>query len=235
MRVNEGLIWGGSVGLSFLIHVMLLVDTGSKAGEAKPSATQTTRVSFRSVAAPPSPPQEAPVVEPLKPPEKEVVETPAPPPKPKPKKKAKVAEKVKQLEPVKPVEQPEATPPSPPTVSSAQKLAQQAEQAEGSVDDQALLEKAKNEYLRRLMTHIESHKKYPRAARRRAIEGEVSVRFQLQSDGVMTGVEVEEGHRVLRKAVEEALRHAQPLPKPPSELSFPLPVSFSVVFSLKDI
>jgi protein TonB len=228
MRVRDSLIWGGAIALSLLIHLMLFVDSGSKAGAEKPSPQHSTRVSFRSVAAPLTAPQEAPQEE-VKKPEEEVVEAPAPPPKPKPKKKKKVAEKVRQVEPPKPAPRPEPVP----TTDVAQKPSLPSQQATGTVDDSALLEKAKHEYLRRLMAHIESHKHYPRVARRRGIEGEVEVSFRLLQGGGVDNVVVE-GHRTLRKAVEDAITAAQPMPNPPAELALPLPISFSVLFSLRN-
>lgn len=231
MRGRDTLIWGSAVGLSVLLHLILFVDSGSKAGVEQPKATSATRVSFRSVAAPMSPPQDAPQEEPKKL-EEEVVEAPAPPPKPKAKKKQKVAEKVRQPEPPKPQTQPEPTPPPAASTAAAEKQEVAAEASSGSVDDQALLEQAKHEYLRRLMAHIDSHKRYPRAARRRGIEGEVAVSFHLLPGGAVSDVVVGQGHRILRHAVEEAMQAAQPLPPPPEHLELPFTVSFSVVFSL---
>jgi protein TonB len=230
MRLREWVIWAGAGGLSLLIHLALFVDSGSVAGVEKPVAPSSTRISFRSVAAPVTPPQDAPQQE-IKQPVEEVVEAPKPPPKPKTKKKKKRAEKVRQVEPPKPTPQPPA--PAVPTTETAQKPALPAEAAAGSVDDPALLERAKHEYLRRLMAHIESHKNYPRVARRRGIEGDVAVKFRLLQGGEVGNVSIEQGHRVLRKAVKEAIAAAQPMPVPPPTLALPLELSFSVQFSLQ--
>ena len=232
MIKRDGLIWGGAIALSTLLHLLIFVDRGSSAGVEQPKRSATTRVSFRSVAAPMSPPQEAPQPEAMEKPEEEVVEAPAPPPKPKAKKKKKVAEQVRQPEPVKPAPIPEPVTPPAPSTHSAEKPALAAEASSGSVEDPALLEQAKHEYLRRLMAHIEAHKHYPRAARRRGIEGEVEVNFRLLPGGEVADVSVGRGHRILRKAVEQAIAAAQPLPQPPLSLQLPLAVSFSVVFSL---
>ncbi len=230
MRVQEWPIWAGAALLSLLIHLALFVDSGSKAGAEKPSPQQPTRVSFRSVAAPLTAPQDAPQQEESKEPEPEVIEAPAPPPKPKPRKKKKVAEKVRQVAPPKP--QPVITPT--PTTEVAEKPSLPSQQASGTIDDPALTEKAKHEYLRRLMAHIESHKHYPRVARRRGIQGGVVVSFSLLEKGNVKDVRIDEGHRVLRKAVEEAIAAAQPMPAPPPSLELPLAISFSVQFSLQN-
>ena len=232
MRLREWAIWAGAFALSLLIHLVLFVDSGSRAGAEKPATPTNTRISFRSVAAPITPPQDAPQQE-IKQPVEEVVEASAPPPKPKPKKKAKRAEKVRQVEPPKPTPQPEAITPPAPTTETAQKPSLPAEAASGTVDDPALLEQAKHEYLRRLMAHIDSHKNYPRAARRRGIEGDVAVSFRLLHGGEVSDVSIDDGHRVLRKAVQEAIAAAQPMPAPPPSIELPLAISFNVQFSLK--
>ncbi len=232
MRLREWLIWASAGGLSLLIHLALFVDSGSQAGVEKPAVPTNTRISFRSVAAPITPPQDAAQQE-IKQPVEEVVEAPAPPPKPKPREKKKRAEKVRQLEPLKPAPQPEPATPPVPSTETAQKPVLPAEAAAGSVDDPALLEQAKHEYLRRLMAHIDSHKNYPRVARRRGIEGEVAVSFRMLKGGEVSEVNIEEGHRVLRKAVEEAIVAAQPMPVPPSTLELPLELSFNVQFTLQ--
>lgn len=234
MNRRDGLIWGSAVALSTLLHLLLLVDSGSMAGVEKPKTSSSTRVSFRSVAAPMSPPQDAPQQEVKELAEEEVVEAPAPPPEPKPKKEKKVAEQVRQIEPPKPAATPESAITSTASTQSAEKPALKAEASLGSVEDPALLEQAKHEYLRSLMAHIESHKHYPLAARRRGIEGEVSVSFTLSEGGKAVNVKVAQGHRVLRKAVEDALAAAQPLPPPPAELELPYAISFSVQFHLRD-
>lgn len=228
MKPRDSLIWGSAITLSLLVHLLLFVNSGSRAGAERPPSQQTTRVSFRSVAAPLTPPQEAPQQE-LKKPEEEVVEAPAPPPKPKPKKKKKVAEKVRQVAPPKPAPRPEPVR----TTERAEKPSLPAQQASGTVDDPALLEKTKHEYLRRLMAHIEAHKHYPRVARRRGLEGGVEVSFRLLPGGRVSNMKVAQGHRILRKAVEEAMQSAQPLPVPPGELPLPLAIAFTVQFSLK--
>ncbi|MEN8169804.1 MAG: TonB family protein [Pseudomonadota bacterium] len=214
MRRQEWAIWAGAVALSLLIHFAMFVDSGSKAGAEKPSKQQTTRVSFLSVAAPVTPPQEAPV----------------PPPKPKPKKKKKVKKKVPQVPLQEPVPQPEPLPPETPVV---EKPSLPTQQASGTVEDPALLEQAKNEYMRRLMAHIESKKHYPKVARRRGIEGAVEVSFRLLPSGDISDVKIAQGHRILRKAVEEAMAAARPMPTPPPTLELPMSISFSVKFSLQ--
>lgn len=222
-------IWVGAVLLSVTLHLLVFVERGSVAGQERPVTEQTTRVSFRSVAAPQTPPQPEVTEEEPPAPEPEVIEAPEPLPEPKPKEVEKKAEKVRQVEPPKPAPKPQPAP----SANVAEKLPEPVEQNSGSVEDPALLEQAKHEYLRRLMAHIESHKHYPRVARRRGIEGDVAVSFRLRTGGEVSDLIITEGHRVLRKAVKEAIAAAHPFPVPPESLRLPMKISFSMQFSLK--
>lgn len=91
---------------------------------------------------------------------------------------------------------------------------------------------AREDYLQQLLAHIESHKFYPRSARRRGQEGEISVSFMLQADGSIRALQVEGGSRALRAAAQRAVLSAQPVPAPPAALEFPERISFDMVFRL---
>ncbi|MGM0594867.1 MAG: energy transducer TonB family protein [Pseudomonadota bacterium] len=244
MRRGDGLIALLAAALSLLAHALLLFNAGTVAGnsdQAQPQ--QTTRVSFRSVAAPPSPPEPLPEPPP-KPPEPEVVETPEPPPKPEPEppepepvEPEPKAKKALQPEPPKapPEPAPEPTPPPPaePSSASTEKAPAPAEKVQGTVAEPGLTEQAKQEYLRRLMAHIEAHKRYPRAARRRGIEGDVAVSFELQGTGDADAITATGAHRVLLTAAREALADAHPLPLPPAEQPLPWTIEFTMRFTLQ--
>ncbi len=234
MRINDWAVWSGAIAASLLLHALLFFNTGSTAGnseQVKPPRS-TTRVSFRSVAAPRTVPQPQQPV-PDKPPEPEVTEAPEPPPRPEPPKPEKRAEKAHQPEPeAKPARQ-EQTPPPAATSAEAEKAPVAAEVVQGSVEDPAVIEQAKQEYLRRLMAHIESHKHYPRAARRRGIQGDVNVSFTLKAAGRVEGLTAVGGHRLLSSAASDAVRDAQPLPPPPDLIKLPWPVNFTMRFTLR--
>jgi protein TonB len=233
MSVSDWAIAMAALAASLLLHGLLLYNTGSVAGNEEPLAKErtVTRVSFRSVAAPqtlPQPPQ--PDTE--KPPEPEVTEAPEPPPEPEPPKPEKRAEKTRQSEPApKPPQEPTRSPPVE-SSAEAEKTPAAAEAVSGTVQDPALIEQARQEYLRRLMAHIESHKSYPRAARRRRLEGDVRVTFSLQGGGRVAALQAEGGHRLLTGAASEAVERAVPLPPPPESLSLPWEVAFTMRFSL---
>ncbi len=231
MRRYDRVIWAGAVVVSALLHGLLFFNTGSVAGNSKPvkSERTVTRVSFRSVTAPQTPQVAAEAAR-----EVEVIEAreQEPQPKPKPLKKAPRAKTLRQPE-TKPA-QPERQEQMPSAVSTveAENSPAATEVVSGTVEDPALIEKAKQEYLRRLMTHIEACKEYPRAARRRRIEGDVRVSFSLQAEGGVAALQAEGGHRLLAGAARQAVECATPMPPPPENLVLPWQVSFTMRFSL---
>lgn len=234
MSGNDWAIWSGAIVASLLLHGLLLLNSGSLAGNSEKlkQKRHTTRVSFRSVAAlqtAPLPSQPMPE----KPPEREVTESAEAPPQPEPPKQEERTQKAHQPEPkTKPVTKQEVTPPVP-TSSEAEKSPAAAEVMPGSVDDPAFIEQAKQEYLRRLMAHIESYKHYPRAARRRGIEGEVRIRFTLHQAGRMSALVVDGEQRVLVSAARDAVEAAEPMPLPPDSMPLPWDVSFTMRFTLR--
>ncbi len=83
------------------------------------------------------------------------------------------------------------------------------------------------------MAHIEKYKHYPRAARRRRIEGDVRVTFKLQQNGRVGNLIVDGTQEVLNSATQRAVEEALPLPEPPPSLSLPWPVAFTMRFRLE--
>jgi len=234
MSVNEWSLRVGALLASLLLHGLLFWDTGSTAGNnAQQQAKRTvTHVSFRSAAAPQTAPQPQKEVA-AKPPEAEVTEAPEPSPVPQPPKREQRAKKARQLKPTtEPTPQQEISP-SVPTTEEAEKSPVAAETVAGTVQDPALIEQAKQEYLRRLMAHIEAHKEYPRAARRRRIEGDVRVVFTLHRGGAVSGVNTEGGHHLLAEAARIAVERATPMPAPPETLSLPWEVAFTMRFTIQ--
>jgi len=92
---------------------------------------------------------------------------------------------------------------------------------------------AQETYLARLLAHIDSHKFYPRSARRRGQEGDVQVVFYLLQDGGIRALEVSGSSRQLREAAQRAVQTALPLPQPPASINLNEQVSFSMQFRLK--
>ena len=121
------------------------------------------------------------------------------------------------------IPKPEDAPPPEPVATTA---------AVESAGDPLELEKARQQYLGILLSHIEEHKFYPRAARRRGLQGIIQVSFLLHQDGRISDLVVADGHAVLQTAAKEAVEAALPLPTPPAEVHCPLNVSYGMEFKL---
>ncbi|MCG8489253.1 MAG: TonB family protein [Chromatiales bacterium] len=87
-------------------------------------------------------------------------------------------------------------------------------------------------YLAEILSSIEQKKRYPTLARRKNIEGKVSVSFKLSCGGDITDLEIQGAHGLLRKAANKAIKAAQPFPKIPQALKCPLPVTYAMAYSL---
>ena len=87
------------------------------------------------------------------------------------------------------------------------------------VDNSAL----RREFLEGLRGQIISNKQYPKKALKRHIEGSVSVRFDLNSNGDAENIRFVNGKRVLQKGVKEAILRTFPL-SVPSQLQGELPI-----------
>lgn len=233
MSRRDGLLWTGALAVSLLAHALLFFNTGSLAGnEDQPRPERhTTRVSFRSVTSPPTTPQAVPEEITPERPEPEVTEATEPPPLPSPPKEEKRAERAREVAP-QPQPEPRPAAPAAPTSAAADKVPVISEVVNGTVADPALIEKAKQEYLRRLMAHIEKYKHYPRAARRRYLEGDVRVSFTLLAEGRVAELQVDGDEQLLSGAAQRAVEEALPLPVPPATLAMPWPVAFTMRFTL---
>jgi protein TonB len=149
---------------------------------------------------------------------------PAPPPRPVPQPQPRV--------------QPKRTPPSPepenvvslPVEPAAAGNPEPVTQQQPKTTAAAA---AQETYLARLLAHIDSHKFYPRSARRRGQEGDVHVVFYLLQDGGIRALEVSGANRQLREAAQHAVQAALPLPPPPASINLHQQVSFSMQFRLK--
>jgi protein TonB len=98
---------------------------------------------------------------------------------------------------------------------------------------QAQQQKLKQQYLALVMQQVEQQKRYPKAARRRGIEGMVQVSFVIQSDGSIQNIQLQQGANVLQKAAQKAVSKASPFPAPPSSLPLPISCHFNMQFRLQ--
>lgn len=228
-------IWPGAIAASLLLHGALLVQLGSHAGaesEQPPQKNTVTHLRFRAVSATLSQPQ--PVAQPRQAVEANVAPSspvPAVPQKKKPK-ALRVVPPVPQAVVDEQEQVEELVPPAPPPESVAS-AAVPPPTAGGDLQAEALLlEQQRNEYLRRLMGHIESHKFYPLAARRRGLQAVVKISFELLADGQIRDLQVSEGHKLLRSAAAEAVARSLPLPRPPQAVVTPMALNFAMAYQL---
>jgi len=94
-----------------------------------------------------------------------------------------------------------------------------------SVENLAIL---KDVYREKVRNIISSNKKYPVKARRRDMQGSVTVAFNVESDGLISNgvVVVTSGFNLLDKSALQILAKSSPLPEPPEAMDFILPISF---------
>jgi len=240
------LVFPATIVVSLALHGTLFVHFNSKtqassAAIATP-APQVTRVVFNQpVTTLPDIPT---------PPKKEHVEAPKPKPsprplpKPTPKPAAKIAKPMPppEPEPIEVVEKiedtpvdiepmPEQTPPPAAAMASAKEIIKT--EALQPLVSRGMEEDEKQRYKSQLMAHIEAHKYYPSAARKRAIEGDVLVSFVLSPEGEVKDIAVKGGPRMLRKAAKKAVQAALPFPTPDKKLDEAMPMTYKMAFAIQ--
>ncbi|MCW8910779.1 MAG: TonB family protein [Gammaproteobacteria bacterium] len=153
------------------------------------------------------------------------------PPEPKP----MTAPEKKIIEEIKPAEKPVKD-----TVVEPEKVVEQVQQVmepqvqgEQLQHDNQLQIKQKQQYVQALMKHIDAHKFYPSAARRRGIQGEVQVSFCLTADKLAINIEANGSISVLQRAAIQAVQDASPFPEPPAEVFYNSPIVISMVYALE--
>jgi len=170
-----------------------------------------------------------------------------PQPKPKPITKPKPIKKPKSIpkpieEPipeqvVDPVSEPIVEPIIEPVVEpisesvETNKIPQTIEQAPTSPNPQAV-----NNYSNLLRAHIAKHKKYPRIAQRRKMQGEVIIAIQIGGDGslISKNIQRSSGHSVLDKEGMNMMEKSKPFPVPPDTLknsvtNVVVPIAFNLI------
>ena len=176
---------------------------------------------------------------------------PQPVPKPKPIIKPKPIEKSKPIpkpipEPiVEPIPEPVAEQVSEPIVEpiiepvveplsesvETNEATQISEQVSTSPSPQVV-----NNYSNLLRAHIAKHKKYPRIAQRRKMQGEVVIAIQIGGDGslISKNIQKSSGHKVLDKEGMNMMEKSKPFPVPPDTLknsvtNVVVPIAFNLI------
>ena len=176
---------------------------------------------------------------------------PQPVPKPKPIIKPKPIEKPKPIpkpipEPiVEPIPEPVVEPIPEPIVEpiiepvveplsesvETNEVTQISEQVSTSPSPQVV-----NNYSNLLRAHIAKHKKYPRIAQRRKMQGEVVIAIQIGGDGslISKNIQKSSGHKVLDREGMNMMEKSKPFPVPPDTLknsvtNVVVPIAFNLI------
>ena len=93
-----------------------------------------------------------------------------------------------------------------------------------------------NNYSNLLRAHIAKHKKYPRIAQRRKMQGEVVIAIQIGGDGslISKNIQKSSGHKVLDKEGMNMMEKSKPFPVPPDTLknsvtNVVVPIAFNLI------
>lgn len=92
---------------------------------------------------------------------------------------------------------------------------------------------AKRSFFASLRTTIQNHLRYPSAARRRGMEGEIDVRFTLANDGTINTISVQRGEAIFHNAVKTAVSSASGIDVPKNLVdSLPMEIELTLEFKL---
>lgn len=199
-----------AIAVSVLLHLVLFVQPSSSAvGSQAQAPNYATRISLNLMPPATQPPQLVKMEPPAEPVRKPKAES-----KPRPQKKPVLTETVA---------------PVVPELAAATHVEQQMQHGQNNVAT-----RIRKNYLNNLLIHIEGHKYYPQSARSRNIKGNIEVSFELLHNGEISELKTSGGPMILRKAAEQSIAKALPLPAPPAEVSCPLQVSYVMQFELSN-
>jgi len=216
--------------LSLAVHATAAVyfkHYSSRESAAPPSAAPTLQLSLTATrpTAPQAAPEPALEPEPVPPPEIRPPPKPAPRPVARPKPRPQPAPRKPPVTKVA-----ELKPPAPEQVAVA---ARTETVAAKPVQAQVAVINERENYLARLLAHIDSHKFYPRSARRRGVTGEVQVSFYLLRDGAVRDLRITGGSKLLRQAARQAIQNALSMPAPAEKIDLQEPIRLGMVYRLE--
>lgn len=232
---NEStLIW--AIICSILLHGLLAVFVPNlKFDDIVIKAPDTLEIEL--VKKPEPPPVAEP--EPIPPPPEVTKPEPKPVVKPLPTPVIEKSEPIAQPAPITPPPEviavaPKETAP-PPAQTAPAPVAVKQEPPPPPAPSQADMDDARHHYGNSLWGAISKHKKYPKIAQMRGLEGEVIVELQLDGSGKLKSKKIAQssGHEVLDKQAMEMVEKALPFPMPPealrsSNFTITVPVPFKL-------
>lgn len=220
--------WGAGVAASVLLHAVPLVIMGGflASRQAPPMPPEVVfEVELVRLQAPPRPPSE-------KPPGPVQDEAPAQQAMPKPRLQPRI-----QTSATADVEPLPAPPPDPQVAVASQSVPAPETTAPPSrpAPPASSAATTARTWEGLLLAHLEQRKRYPAEARARRLQGVAYVRFSMDRQGRVLSAELERssGHPTLDREAVALLRRAQPLPKPPPEvtgahISLSVPIEFFI-------
>lgn len=144
-----------------------------------------------------------------------------------------VASPVLEASPNTPSTFPSATQPEKPRAKTVRAVSWSGPKTERASESSG--EKQSGNYFGLVRARIENSKKYPPAARRSGVEGQVLVQFSIGLDGSLKDLKIlkKSSHAVLDSAALSAVERAAPFPKPPKgRFTGPIPLQITIVFHM---
>ncbi|RXJ65885.1 hypothetical protein CRV08_14165 [Halarcobacter ebronensis] len=90
----------------------------------------------------------------------------------------------------------------------------------------------KNEFLAKVKSKINQNKIYPDSAKRRGIQGDTKVSFEIFQNGSVDNIKLLQGNKIFKKAVFNAIQDSFPIKTPTQKDIFPLIVTLKIEFKL---
>lgn len=189
-----------AIGLSLVFHLSFLFGSLEKKNfsDKKTETQNSGKVVFTI-------PQKKEVVK-KKPKPKKIPPKKTPPKKKPPEKKAKKVEPVKEE---KVVEKPQEV--------VEEKVVQKATSTDQNKITKDEIRAKKNLFYSQIKERINKNKVYPKTAQRRGIQGDVTVRFLINSNGELVDIRIVNGKKVFKESALSAIKNSFPI-KVPSEL-----------------
>ena len=91
----------------------------------------------------------------------------------------------------------------------------------------------KQKYYKLIKQTITLHKKYPKKAIRRGIQGFVKVKFIVSTNGELVSIDIIDGKKIFYKSVKKAIKKTFPLPPPKGVFSKNFELEVKLVYRLK--
>ena len=210
---RKGLRNGGALALVVAAHLLpfagLLV--ASRTPMAMPVVEPVIMVELVRTQAPPQPVSELPVGP-------QQVEAAASRPTPRELEKVRITTPLTDVEPLL---VPDQTPQPPAPAAQATPAPATTAPLSRPAPPAASASSAPTDWQGRLLAHLEANKRYPAAALARRQQGVAHVRFVMNREGRVLSSQLERssGNAALDRAALDMLTRAQPLPRPPAEVT----------------